>query len=351
MQTGKPMEPELRYLTLKLTNNCNLRCKMCGQVYSDIRNNQEIPFEIIEKCLLDVETIEHLYLFGGEPLLYRRFNELLALINGKPLPALITTNGMLLEQYAESIVLNQIRDIEISLDSFDERTYKKIRINGDFRRVLRGIAKLFEIKEKYNSEYPRVSINCVILPDNCMELRQLYEFYTEQYSGLQGITFEFPMNTTAMMGQRTDRIYQKEFDTPCRSWQWFSDEMSLFTDDEAAAIYGQLDGLKKYHNVRIQGPERNRYHLSEGQQEINVKQHRCDYPFSTIAILPDGQTTFCVDYPDIELGNLHTASLKTVWSGIKADKVRKYMLENGCFPICGGCTHFYSIVKQEREYL
>jgi GTP 3',8-cyclase len=56
----------------------------------------------------------------------------------------LTTNGILLEEYAEAIYRAGVQRINISLDSLDKDKYRRITNGGDLDAVLRGIAKAEE---------------------------------------------------------------------------------------------------------------------------------------------------------------------------------------------------------------
>jgi len=334
---------------LKLTNRCNLKCTMCGQVYSGIGNENEIPLEMIEKCLNNVKTIEHVYLFGGEPLLYSKFDDLLKLLGEKKIPAMITTNGMLLDRYAESIVKAGIRDLDISIDSHKNEVYRKIRKNGDLDKVLNNVKKLIEIKKIYGLSLPKIGINCVILPDNYMELVDYYRYFEERFPEIERVTFEFPMRTNVDIGEETNLVYKESLDCEFDSWKWFLDRVREFSQDEMTKIYNQISILKKYNKVHIQGPSSEEQLLSPMKKRELLKRKKCDYPFSTISLLPGGKTTFCTDFPDFAIGNLNCESLKDIWSNDHAKKFRERIITNGCFPICECCSHFHDVISQERE--
>jgi cyclic pyranopterin phosphate synthase len=83
---------------------------------------------------------------GGEPLVRRGVTEFIASL--RTIPELtdvsLTTNGILLEAYAERLFEAGIRRINISLDSLNAEKYAKITRGGDIQAVLRGIKKVRE---------------------------------------------------------------------------------------------------------------------------------------------------------------------------------------------------------------
>lgn len=338
---------DLRYLTLKLTNNCNLACTMCGQVYSGERNDMEIEIETIKECINSIDTLEHVYLFGGEPLLYSKFKILLALLHEKMIPTLITTNGVLLDEYAADIVKYGVRDLDISIDSHKKDIYENIRKKGDFNSLINNIRILFNTRQECDSIFPRIGFSCVILPENCNEMIEFYEFIQNKFPEADRIIFEFPMKTNVKIGQETDLAMQQYFGCECKSWKWFSNNHIIFTKEQIDSINHQLKELQKYKKVHIQGSFET--YINEQNTGTLYNDKKCDYPFSSISILPGGQATFCTDFPDIDLGNLHRISINDIWKGTNAELFRNYMMQKGCLPICESCTHFHDIIRSEKE--
>jgi len=115
--------------------------------------------EIVAFTKIAVENgIDKVRVTGGEPLTRKNIVyliKLLAIIDGiKDLS--LTTNGVLLEEFAKPLKDAGLHRVNISLDTVDPEKYKDITRGGDFKRVMRGIAAaeaagLFPIK-----------INCVV---------------------------------------------------------------------------------------------------------------------------------------------------------------------------------------------
>jgi cyclic pyranopterin phosphate synthase len=115
--------------------------------------------EIASFTRIAVENgIDKVRITGGEPLLRKNIVyliQLLANIDGiKDLS--LTTNGILLTEFAEKLKSAGLQRVNVSLDTVDPDRYKKITRGGDFHRVMQGIdsaeiAGLLPIK-----------INCVV---------------------------------------------------------------------------------------------------------------------------------------------------------------------------------------------
>ena len=139
---------EIDYLRVSLTDRCNLRCEYCMPEsgidnkikHSDMLSLEEMFKLIQEFVLLGIKKIRFT---GGEPLVRKGAVELIKRVNELEgvKEVTITTNGVLLEEYAESLVHAGIKRINVSLDTLDSKKYKEITRGGDIQRVFRGIEK------------------------------------------------------------------------------------------------------------------------------------------------------------------------------------------------------------------
>lgn len=136
----------ISYLRLSVTDRCNLRCLYCmpSEGLSWIPPQAMLQDAEIVTLLQDVFLplgLTKIRLTGGEPLLRRGLPELIAAIAGLPgvEDLSLSTNGIFLERWAESLKLAGLRRLNISLDSLRPDRFKEITRGGDLARVLRGI--------------------------------------------------------------------------------------------------------------------------------------------------------------------------------------------------------------------
>jgi len=96
---------------------------------------------------------------GGEPLVRRGIVEFMASL--RKISGLrdisLTTNGILLEKYAEDLFDSGIRRINVSLDSLEPEKYRRITRQGDLTRVINGIKKADRVG------FSPIKINVVVI--------------------------------------------------------------------------------------------------------------------------------------------------------------------------------------------
>lgn len=142
---------EINYLRVSITDRCNLRCIYCRPKEGVALHGHEDILryeEMIRVISLAVKMgLIKVRLTGGEPLVRRGFVDFVADLNKieglKDIS--LTTNGILLEQFAQGIFDAGIRRINVSLDSLNPDKYGQITRGGRLEDVLRGIARAEEI--------------------------------------------------------------------------------------------------------------------------------------------------------------------------------------------------------------
>ncbi len=134
----------IQYLRVSVTDRCNLRCIYCMPEegvpklsHQDILRNEEIVR--IVRIAVEIGFV-HIRLTGGEPLVRAGIVDLvseLARIPGLDDLAM-TTNGILLRQYAEPLARAGLRRINLSLDTLRPERFRQMTRWGNLEDVLAG---------------------------------------------------------------------------------------------------------------------------------------------------------------------------------------------------------------------
>lgn len=142
---------EINYLRISVTDLCNLRCKYCTpeegvpkKCHSEILSIEEIVQVVKASAKLGINKIR---LTGGEPLVRNGIVELVRQISDVPgiNEIAMTTNGILLKKYAESLKEAGLTRVNISLDTLKEDKYEDITRGGKLQDVLDGIEAAKEV--------------------------------------------------------------------------------------------------------------------------------------------------------------------------------------------------------------
>jgi cyclic pyranopterin phosphate synthase len=141
---GRP----LRDLRISVTDRCNFRCVYCmpkevfGSDYRFLDRKELLTFEELERLarVFVGLGVEKLRLTGGEPLLRKDVERLVALLAPLGVELTLTTNASLLAAKAQALAEAGLNRITVSLDSLDDETFQAMNdVDFPVARVLEGI--------------------------------------------------------------------------------------------------------------------------------------------------------------------------------------------------------------------
>lgn len=173
-----------KVMEFELSNNCNLECVMCnGYFSSSIRKNREklpaIHSPYNDSFVDELEEfIPHLTdakFLGGEPFMidiYLKIWERIRKIN----PGIrihITTNGTFLTDRVKNLLEGLRAGIILSIDSVSKETYNKIRINGNYDKVMANLEYFREYTSRKNTF---ISMAACPIVYNWKELPEMLQF-------------------------------------------------------------------------------------------------------------------------------------------------------------------------------
>lgn len=134
------------YLRIALTERCNLRCQYCmPEEGIPLREKAEFmrSEELIEIAKTFVEMgVRKIRLTGGEPLVKKDIAHILSELGKLPVELAITSNGVVVDKYVDDLWNAGVRQINISLDSLQEKRFHEITRRDYFQRVMSNIRLL-----------------------------------------------------------------------------------------------------------------------------------------------------------------------------------------------------------------
>jgi cyclic pyranopterin phosphate synthase len=206
----------LRDVRLSVTDRCNFRCSYCmpaevfGPDFAFLPRAELLTFEEITLVARELVALgaRTLRITGGEPLVRRDLERLVALLrgldrseelDGETLDLALTTNGSLLRALAAPLRVAGLDRITVSLDSLDPMTFA--RMSGSalpLDRVLDGIAAAAE------AGFAQIKLNAVIRRGvNDGEIPALVEFARANGHTLRMIEY---MDVGTTNGWRLDEV-------------------------------------------------------------------------------------------------------------------------------------------------
>ena len=181
-------EPRLIYYDIRNDNLCNLSCRMCNPQFSSqlskeyksigwIWDHDNEPKSFGFNTVVDMETVQKIYVAGGEPSLMPEFRTFLkrAIESGRTdIDIRMNTNATNLNQeYRELLSHFSNLDIICSIDGYDQ-VNKYIRWPADWPTLIENIKGLHEIT-------PRIAFNVTVSIWNISNLSKLVDFFEKNF--------------------------------------------------------------------------------------------------------------------------------------------------------------------------
>lgn len=136
------------YLRISLTEKCNLRCTYCmpeegvdlrpSKAYMNVEEVVGLAKEFVD---LGVNKVR---LTGGEPLVFKGFEEVVRELSKLPIELSLTTNGLLLDRFYDVLEGCGVKNINISIDTLDEVKFKEITRREGLNKVWDAIHECVE---------------------------------------------------------------------------------------------------------------------------------------------------------------------------------------------------------------
>jgi cyclic pyranopterin phosphate synthase len=140
----------LNYFRISITDRCNLRCQYCSPrhhtpmlAHEDILRYEEILHLIRISVRLGISKVR---ITGGEPLTRKGVCEFIRAVNQVEgiRDVSLTTNGVLLKNRVDALIIAGLRRINISLDTLNPEKFKIITGVDAFDQVWEGILKAYQ---------------------------------------------------------------------------------------------------------------------------------------------------------------------------------------------------------------
>ena len=256
---------------IEITNACNINCLMCNTKLQE-RPYQLMKPEVFERIILELKAtgIPTAGLHTvGETFVYKDLETLLEIAERHKFRVWISTNAQFPERIKEiySKFPNMLNDIRISVDGATAKTFEHIRVGGSFNKVLESFEIIHTLNKGKKNFNIGLTLDSILNSDTIYEIPLYFERFGK-YANPEHINF------WVITGLSPDNSYFK----------------STFP-------YPNL--------IRSEVP--------------------CHMPFESQFFTHDGKATLCCrDYnEEIVVGDIMTSSIKEIWNGEEAEKVRR----------------------------
>lgn len=350
-EQARPVPEEVAF---KLTNRCDLRCSHCYQ-WNEAGYHRMLPagakggdmdLAVIAKVLAATQARKsNVYLWGGEPLVYRDWDGLVELLAADPRWVALCTNGTLIEKRLAGLLrLSAQLEVSVSLDGF-EAEHDAVRGQGSFARSLQGLRVLLAAQRvgDYRGE---ITVNFLITDPMVARMAEFVTWLEQE--GVGTVYVSFPWFLSDEANARMDDYHQRHFGTPQVFGRpsWYSYNYRLAADQLAALAQGMatLDAR--------QGPIKLRYNPALSAAELPgfiggsdvpaQNKRRCQSIATRMDVFPDGEVVSCKFFPEFRMGNLAQQEVEAVWLGPRFRQQRETLARSGLMPVCAKCNLLYT---------
>jgi MoaA/NifB/PqqE/SkfB family radical SAM enzyme len=298
--------------------------------------NIELPLSIYREIIDEIGPLQpEVCIVGTEPLLYSEIVSASKYTKEKGLKLSITTNGLLLKKYADSLVEMGLDDLWISLDGTREFNDSVRGVRGAFDSTIQGLRLIQSLKGKMKSQKPSIHVNYTISDLNC---NNLVDFTKEMLGeGIDSINFSHLNFVT----EEVSKKHNQRFGAFCQSTPSSIDKVNLQKID-LTALERQIKEIKKLFSregVRFTPDLIDKTLLYDYyfRPEVPLRKKRCLVPWTTTSVQPNGDIillTRCFHYV---VGNVMKQHLLDIWEGAGYCSFRKELWKNRYFPACTRC--------------
>jgi molybdenum cofactor biosynthesis enzyme MoaA len=180
------IQPDPREVYITLTANCNLRCMGC-RYGRDFMPGQQLAWPLVRDVLDDMKelAIRNVRLYGGEPLLHKDLERIVAHSVNLGLSTWLTTNGILLREKLDGLHRAGLRRISLGFYGTGDAYNAYVQRKDRFKQLEEGVAYL---RDRYGTEI-HVTLGWVLMRPTCNPdaIRTMWKF-AEKYSTPVGIS-------------------------------------------------------------------------------------------------------------------------------------------------------------------
>lgn len=275
------------------------------------------PYELSVPLMKDLISqandmeIKEVFLVGGEPFIEKGIFDVIKYASMLGIRTTVTTNGALLNnKKIDSIFDSGLLFLTFSIDGPDKETYRRIRGENVFERVIGNLRNLILKKSEKKLGRPQITILCTVMKQNIDKLTEMVKFAKDIGVDLIGFQPVVSDNTD----QRCDGVTNT----------WINSGMYQILDNS-------IDEL-----VELKKNEFSDFIMSSAQQLMLMKSYfrkemskirNCYIGFNRLMVTQDHKLYFCAPNPSgyTSFGDVSQTPLRELWKSEEAKRFRKYI--------------------------
>lgn len=305
------------HVQIELTTKCNLRCKWCNQSdpgWQKEYGHKDMPFEVFRRIMPQLRGSNVLLLYNiGEPLLYKRIYDAIALARQYIPQVRFTSNALLLTpEIAQKLETAGLTQLNVSIDAPDNDLMMHIR-GADLGQIKDNLLAFGLVCSIPVETWSVISSGNIAqlkgLPEWCSQIPAIKSLYFQLQNGVDNGT---AIGLPTLVSEAHFRELQASITADCT-------RLGLKTNINSLAYYPPGFNQRQAEGI-------------------------CKAPFTQlVAINVAGQLAPCCSYATVNLGDVNQNGFKKSWNGPAMRAWRKDMLEQKycayCSEWCGYKQH------------
>ncbi len=345
---------KIHQLSIRITDLCNLRCHTCGQ-WGDNGflhgcNSRELKEREVEgwrylELFDDLVAHGHrpnLYIWGGEPTMYRSLPDVLHGAAERKMPTSIVSNGHGVAALAEELAESGLYLLQLSIDGHNSTIHNGSRPaagKGDaFDDIVKGLEAIRTVK-KGRPGLPIVASLTVISRQNMHHLVDIYH----RFRKFVDIFVFYP---SWWISEERAEAYEADFSRRFgfepklhRGW------IGSWKPDEYESLAQQIEELKSLSRSfsapsvtfvpDVTGCEELEKYYTSHRETFGYDE--CVSIFQAVELDSNGDMSPCRDYHDYIIGNVKEKTISELWNSERYLRFRRSLQQDGLMPVCSRC--------------
>jgi len=346
----------IRQVSLRLTDLCNLRCHTCGQwgdngylvgrSMPELMRGEVTPDRYVE-LLEDLVANGHrpgVYMWGGEPMLYRGLVHVVEAAAKLGLPTSIATNATKLADNAERLVGAPMFLVQVSIDGPDAASHNACRpganpSHDNYATIVGALEAMKAERARRSARLPILAGLCTINQRNADRLVDIYDAFHDKVDVLVFYLAWWIDESSA--AQHTHDFLGRFGEMPTKHLGWIGG----WRPSDYEALSRQLTALSRLA-VKPKGPgvliiphltaakDLERYYTDHSS---TFGYDRCTSIYRAVEINSNGDMSPCRDYHDYVVGNVKTHTITELWNSERYRRFRMSLDQDGLMPVCTRC--------------
>ena len=352
---GEGKARKIRQISFRITDLCNLRCTTCGQWGKggflrdrDLKElkQREVHVSRYVEILADLVHNGHrplVYLWGGEPMLYKGTLPLIEAATGMGLPVSVATNGTSIATVAARLVSAPLFLLQMSIDGHCAALHNALRPGvgaaDNFADIQSSLDAVRRERRERGSRLPLIVSLTVISRENAPHLMDIYRAFEDK---VDLFVFYLSWWIDQSGASAHDHDFFRRFGhMPALHRGWIGN----WKPDDYVALNHQIEEIRTRSSStgrtpvvfipHITGLENLRSYYLDHENLFGFD--RCVSIYQAVEVDSNGDVSPCRDYHDYVVGNIKHATVSELWNSPRYRRFRQSISKDGLMPVCSRC--------------